>query len=99
MDLAPDEWTVYLEERSSLGDAGNRRVFGTCPSWEEAVRTAQFVVDRSLNEFRGGNSESAIFDLWSMFGDDAFIEPTGSPGFSGLDYARQQSAEPAATDA
>lgn len=67
---------------------------GDYPTLDEAVEACKTIVDRSLdNAYEPGMSAAALYQQYTMFGDDPFIlgDESGRKPFSAWDYAKERS--------
>lgn len=81
-------WQVFVEDFAKR--EADRHAIGEFPSYEAALSVATQRVDQVLAEFqKPEQSAKALFELWTLFGEDVFIVPAHSHNpFSALDYAR-----------
>jgi hypothetical protein len=88
-------YTVYVKDNSE--DDSDRRRIDDCEDCASAIAYCKRIVDRSLSELDANQSAEQLFDLYCLFGEDAWII-TDDPAckFSAWDYAKEQCRELAA---
>ena len=88
-------YKVFIDENSHYMDESERWLQGEAESYEEALATCRRIVDEFLAlNHRPGMTVAALFELYTLFGEDPFIVPDEAvERFSGWDYARRRCAE------
>ncbi len=87
---------VLVDDNFHYMDESERYREGAFRTYEEALRCAMKIVERSLrNLLEPGSSVDDLMARYVMFGDDPFIRPTpdGEERFSARTYARQRAPE------
>ncbi|RQH12687.1 hypothetical protein [Bradyrhizobium sp. RP6] len=91
-------YQVLIDDNFHYQDESERVKHGVFATPEEAVAACRSIVDEYLTDaFKPGMTADALFESYTLFGEDPFIVPDG-PGdatikFSAWDYARQRCAE------
>ena len=93
-EAAGEVFRVLVDDNFHLYDESERDSAGAYRSYEEAIRAAKDIVDRSLRHlYRSGMSADELYDDYMDFGDDPFIRPDeGSSPFSAWRYAEGRAA-------
>ena len=80
--------TLFTESFAHHGE--DRRSTGDFATPAHAHQAVIMQIDEDLRSYlQTGQSALALFDLWSVFGDDVFIVPDSAiRPFSATDYAR-----------
>ncbi|OKO82496.1 hypothetical protein [Bradyrhizobium sp. AS23.2] len=95
-------YQVLIDDNFHYQDESERVKHGVFATPEEAVAACRSIVDEYLSgAFKPGMTADALFESYTMFGEDPFVVPD-SPGaapvkFSAWDYARQRCVEIAAS--
>jgi hypothetical protein len=84
---------LLVQDFSEYGQSNASREVGSFTTRAEALAAAQARVDACLEEFfTPGISAEALFQQWSLFGEDVFLLPDeGVPPFSAMAYAKERS--------
>ncbi len=86
-------YEVRVADNFHYMDLSEIYTLGSYSSWQDAVAAAKAVVDRCLAEYlEQGVTADALFEHYTMFGDDPHIHPVpeGEIIFSAWDYAKQR---------
>src|SRR4051794_29448207 len=88
-------YSVVVSDNFHHMDEGESYKLGEFATCEEAVSACKRVVDGFLNGYVGqGKTIAQLWELYTTFGDDAFIVTSDSGcRFSGWEYARQRCAD------
>ena len=89
-------YVVYVNENSHYMDDSERYKLGEFDDCQSAVAACKRIVDEFL-EKTGSVSAADLFGQYTTFGEDPWIQATGSSvaecKFSAWDYARQRCCE------
>lgn len=83
-------YRVMVDSHSDYAERGYQK--GEYADLDSAVAACQTVVDDFIQEQRKQNpeqSDSELFRLYTMFGEDPYIVGPDSRGFSAWDYAKE----------
>jgi hypothetical protein len=88
-------YKVLVDDNFHYQDPDERREAGTYESIEQALAACRAIVDRWLAEkHRPGISAAALFDRYTSFGEDPFIEALDGADeaatFSAWGYAKER---------
>jgi hypothetical protein len=95
-------YEVRIDDNFHFADEAERVTHGQFETAAEAVAACRFIVDEFLvGALEPGMSATALYDLYTSFGDDPFVvsaDPKASSvGFSAWQYARERCAMLAAS--
>jgi hypothetical protein len=86
-EILVDDNYHYMDEESRYKD-------GTFDSYGEALARAKAIVDDFLKQNHiPGMTSKELFRIYTGFGEDPFIVPSGESHFSAWDYARERCQE------
>jgi hypothetical protein len=88
-------YTVLIDDNFHYQDESERVTHGLFETADEAVAACRSIVDEFLaGAFEPGMAATALYDLYTSFGDDPFIvpaDPKAAPmAFSAWQYARER---------
>ncbi|PJG53072.1 hypothetical protein CVM73_22075 [Bradyrhizobium forestalis] len=94
-------YQVLIDDNFHYQDESERVKHGVFGTPEEAIAACRSIVDEYLiDAFKPGMTADALFESYTLFGEDPFIIPDNpadaSAKFSAWDYARQRCSEIAA---
>jgi hypothetical protein len=95
-------YTVFIDDNFHYQDESERVNHGLLETADEAVAACRSIVNDFLaGAFKPGMSATALYGLYTSFGDDPFVVPAdlkAAPvAFSTWDYARERCEVLAAT--
>ena len=92
-------YKILIDDNYHYQDESERVTHGVFATLDEALAACHRIVDEFLaQEFKPGMAPAALYERYTMFGDDPFVvpvDPKGAPAvnFSAWDYARQRCEE------
>ncbi len=89
-------YEVLVDDNFHYMDEKERYTAGVFQTYDEALKRAKQIVDRSLRDLHEpGKSVDDLIAGYVLFGEDPWIKPTpeGIERFSARDYARQRAPE------
>lgn len=94
-------YQVLIDDNFHYQDESERVKHGVFASPEEAVAARRSIVDEYLTDtFKPGMTADALFESYTLFGEDPFVVPDSPEDapvkFSAWDYARQRCSQIAA---
>ena len=89
-----DKFEVYIEENSHFDDEGGRIKIGEFENSDDALARCRKIVDDFLtSNHKDEMTADELYQLYAMFGEDAFIVGEPSPYFSARQYAKSRCQE------
>ena len=89
-------FTVFVDDNFHYQDASERFEHGSYATYEEAIAACKLIVDEYFPvENKEGKSFDELFEGYTSFGEDPFIDPVPSENerFSAWKYAKKRCKE------
>lgn len=94
MSQTNEIYEVFIEENSHFGDENERYKSGEFADYDEALKHCKKIVDDFLEiNYKKAMTAEELYQLYTFFGEDAFIVGTSTGGFSAREYARKRCRE------
>ncbi len=88
------KYVVYIDDNFHHGDKSERYKHGEFESCEEAVAACKKLVDEYFSKLtKGKSSFEALWNGYTMYGEDPWISGDGGCKFSAWDYAKEKCRE------
>lgn len=88
------KFEVYIEENSHFGDESGRIKVGEFENSADALARCQKIVDDFLKlNYTDEMTAEELYQIYTMFGEDAFIVGEPSAYFSAREYAKTRCQE------